>query len=126
MSQEIEAGKSCCSGHQGTVPAGNRSIDPLQKPISGIYTCPMHPEVISETPGDCPLCGMSLEPVVAGTQEQSDAEVERVARRLRWSAVFAIFVTMLSMGPMFGLPLPHGIAHGDPAAGWLEFMLATP
>src|SRR5262245_6878527 len=32
---------------------------------SGLYTCPMHPEVVQDGPGDCPICGMALEPLVA-------------------------------------------------------------
>jgi P-type Cu+ transporter len=34
-------------------------------PAPGTYTCPMHPEVRTASPGSCPKCGMALEPVVA-------------------------------------------------------------
>ncbi|OYV04839.1 MAG: hypothetical protein CFE26_14740, partial [Verrucomicrobiales bacterium VVV1] len=46
---------SCCGGH------GKSAIESAAKP--GQFTCPMDPEVISDTPGDCPKCGMALEQV---------------------------------------------------------------
>ena len=38
---------------------------PAASPVAQKYTCPMHPEVISEKPGKCPKCGMNLVPVKA-------------------------------------------------------------
>ncbi len=59
------------------------------KPVAVTYTCPMHPQYTSDRPGDCPLCGMRLEPVAsAGSKGQpalpaSDAVVvERASREL--------------------------------------------
>ncbi|MCB1061603.1 MAG: heavy metal translocating P-type ATPase [Verrucomicrobiae bacterium] len=55
---EAEAqGGSCCGGGHGPVSADATKAKP------GQFTCPMHPEVISDTPGDCPKCGMALEQV---------------------------------------------------------------
>ncbi len=53
---------------------------------SVIYTCPMHPEVISDKPGACPKCGMALEPKepVAkgpGETEEKNPELENMSRR---------------------------------------------
>jgi Cu2+-exporting ATPase len=36
--------------------------DAAAKPAAILYTCPMHPEVISDKPGKCPKCGMTLVP----------------------------------------------------------------
>jgi YHS domain-containing protein len=45
-----------------------------------IYTCPMHPEVQQDHPGDCPKCGMALEPktVTAGTADEENTELHRI------------------------------------------------
>jgi Cu(I)/Ag(I) efflux system membrane fusion protein len=42
-----------------------------------IYQCPMHPSYTSDRPGECPICGMTLEPVTIGAQGQTHAADER-------------------------------------------------
>ena len=53
--------KECCHSHE------HKPEKPVQKNI--IYTCPMHPEVQQDHPGDCPKCGMALEPVTPTLSE---------------------------------------------------------
>jgi len=63
------------------------------------YTCPMHPEVISDRPGDCPKCGMALEPMgVPDSDEGPNRELIDFTRRLWISAGLAIPLLILSMG----------------------------
>ena len=50
------------------------------------YTCPMHPEIIKNEPGDCPICGMSLEPLVA-TKEEENSELKSMTQRF-WFSLF--------------------------------------
>ncbi|NQX00471.1 hypothetical protein HQ447_07405, partial [bacterium] len=45
---------SCCGGHPQATPSAARP---------GQFTCPMHPEIVADVPGDCPKCGMALEQV---------------------------------------------------------------
>jgi Cu+-exporting ATPase len=100
---------------------------PMAKPMprGTLYTCPMHPEVISQTPGDCPKCGMALEPMdVPAADEGPNPELVDFTHRLWISAVLSIPLLVLSMGPMLGLPLRDWM--GDSAATWVEFILATP
>ncbi len=40
---------------------------PMALAAKQLYTCGMHPQIIREQPGDCPLCGMQLQPVRANT-----------------------------------------------------------
>lgn len=66
------------------------------------WTCPMHPEVVQDGPGDCPKCGMSLEPVTpARTGEaQENPELAMMTRRFWISLAFTMPVFLLSMGHM--------------------------
>lgn len=94
-------------------------------PKGTLYTCPMHPEVVSDRPGDCPKCGMALEPMgIPPADEGPNPELVDFVRRLWVSAILSIPLLALSMGPMFGLPLREAI--GEPQAAFIEFLLATP
>jgi len=89
-----------------------------------IYTCPMHPEVRQVGPGDCPKCGMALEPLdpAAG---QDDTELRDMTRRFWVATVFTAPLLVYVMGNMlFGHPFHRWIS---PAASqWGELALATP
>jgi Cu+-exporting ATPase len=53
-----------------------------------IYTCPMHPEIIQDLPGNCPKCGMALEPRSVEVEEDT-SELDDMTRRFRVSTVLA-------------------------------------
>ena len=83
------------------------------------YTCPMHPEVVNAGPGDCPLCGMSLEPMMPGLEDPAaEAELADMRRRFWVALPFAIGLMGVAMGG-------HAIGH-FPARPWLELVLAMP
>ncbi|MBX5169681.1 heavy metal translocating P-type ATPase [Rhizobium sp. NZLR1b] len=94
-------------------------------PKGTLYTCPMHPEVISDRPGDCPKCGMALEPAgIPPADEGPSPELVDFVRRLWVSAILAVPLLALGMGPMLGLQLREMI--GEPQATYVELLLATP
>ncbi|ULJ74979.1 heavy metal translocating P-type ATPase [Rhizobium gallicum] len=98
---------------------------PKPMPKGTQYTCPMHPEVVSDHPGDCPKCGMALEPMgIPPAEEGPNPELADFTRRLWISAALAIPLLVLSMGPMIGLPLRDAI--GEPLVSFTELLLATP
>ncbi len=89
------------------------------------YTCPMHPQIVRDRPGSCPICGMALEPMGVPTGDEGpNPELVDFTRRFQVSALLAVPLLLIAMGPMVGLPFRHWI--GEPAAVWLEFALATP
>ncbi|TFF17688.1 heavy metal translocating P-type ATPase [Jiella endophytica] len=100
---------------------------PAQEPMPAgtQYTCPMHPEIVEDHPGDCPKCGMALEPMGVPTgDEGSNPELVDFTRRLWVSALCAVPLLVLTMGPMVGLPVREWV--GEQMAVYLEFLLATP
>src|ERR1700704_3664818 len=51
------------------------------------YTCPMHPEIVRDAPGHCPICGMALVPIAGtGAGPADDSELRDLTRRL-WIGV---------------------------------------
>ena len=89
------------------------------------YTCPMHPEIVRDGPGSCPICGMALEPMGVPTGEEGpNPELVDFTRRLWVSGLLSIPLLVITMGPMLGLPVRDWI--GERTAAWLELVLATP
>jgi Cu+-exporting ATPase len=90
------------------------------------WTCPMHPEIMRDVPGACPLCGMALEP--AGVPAELDApnsELIDMTRRFWIALALATPVFVLEMGGHFpGLHLDHLVPM--PISHWIQFGLATP
>lgn len=98
---------------------------PEPMPVGTQYTCPMHPDIITDVFGDCPKCGMALEPMGVPTGEEGpNPELIDFTRRLWISALCAVPLVILVMGPLFGLPMRDWL--GDRLATWMELVLATP
>lgn len=95
--------------------------------LSGVqYTCPMHPEIITNHPGSCPKCGMALEPLITNISEESeDPELKDMRTRFWVSTALALPVFILAM-MMDLLPqyLPNNLSLYT--IQWIEFVLATP
>ena len=90
---------------------------------SAEYTCPMHPQVRQSGPGTCPLCGMSLEPVVAAVRAQASPELQDMTRRFWIALALSVPVFLLEMGSHF-FDLHRRIS--PQASNWVQGALATP
>ena len=101
-----------------------RKASPVAAPSGATWTCPMHPEIVQDGPGDCPICGMALEPVMPAEDAGPNPELLDFTRRFWISAALAVPLLVIGMGGMVGLPVREWI--GEPLAGWLELALATP
>ncbi len=89
------------------------------------WTCPMHPEVVSDRPGACPKCGMALEPRVPASTDAANPELVEMTRRLWIGAAFAGPVVAMAMADMAtGGALGHRL--GAARINWIELALATP
>ncbi|MFO0890935.1 MAG: heavy metal translocating P-type ATPase [Isosphaeraceae bacterium] len=99
---------------------------PAPAPSEGIfYTCPMHPEIVRDTPGSCPICGMALEPMTA-TGDESNPELDDMSRRFRVCLMLSAPLLLLTMGEMVvGQETIARLFPGRSLA-WLQLLLATP
>lgn len=88
------------------------------------YTCPMHPEIQQQGPGNCPKCGMALEPVTFSVEEKNEELID-MSRRFWVSTVLAFPVFILAMiADLLPAWLPDGLSMQT--VQWIEFALATP
>src|SRR6202030_2216392 len=93
---------------------------------AGKYTCPMHPEVISDRPGACPICGMALEPVSPNAVADDHSELDDLTRRFWVGGVVTHLVFLLAMGEMVpGLKQITGTVGGRTSL-LIQFVLSTP
>ena len=108
-----------CCGHRSK-PAATMAADP-----EAVYTCPMHPEVEQVGPGDCPICGMDLEPKFVDMADRGDDGQLRDMQRRFWIGVaLSVPLLILAMGPTVGLAVADWLPAGG--FGWLQLVLATP
>ncbi|SFU64931.1 copper-transporting P-type ATPase [Nitrosospira multiformis] len=110
--------------HAGPPPSGSRPVSEAPQ-----WTCPMHPEIVREGPGDCPICGMALVPIggtglSGGEGEAHDSELRDLAWRLKVGVALSIPLVLVAMAPMMGIHEPFGL--GPRSRGWVEFLLGTP
>lgn len=90
-----------------------------------IYTCPMHPEIRQKGPGNCPICGMALEPEEVSLEEGENPELIDFTKRLKVSVPLTIPLLLLAMSDLIpGQPVQHAIPSWINAA--IQFVLATP
>jgi P-type Cu+ transporter len=93
---------------------------PVQAEAGTIFTCPMHPEIRQDQPGNCPKCGMALEPVLPSHDDEANPELENFKRRFWWTLPLVVVVTLLAM---FG----HSLGWFDMARqSWIELVLTLP
>ncbi|MGO8083067.1 copper-transporting P-type ATPase [Rhizobium leguminosarum] len=88
-----------------------------------IYTCPMHPQIRQNGPGNCPICGMTLEPEEVTTETGPSAELIDMQRRFWIGLVLSLPVLALEMG---GHLTNLAMLLGAQTSNWIQFILATP
>ena len=105
-------------GHQHAAPPPE--APPVPAAEGTVYTCPMHPEIRQSQPGNCPKCGMTLEPVLPALDDEENPELVDFKRRFWWTLPLTVVVTVLAM---FG----HGLGWFDMRTqSWIELVLSLP
>jgi Cu2+-exporting ATPase len=88
------------------------------------YTCPMHPEIIQNTPGNCSICGMDLVPMKP-IEDEENKPYNDLLHKMKIALVFTIPVFIISMMEML---------HNNPLLrimetqkwNWIQFILSLP
>lgn len=93
-------------------------IPDVSSSTSNLYTCPMHPEIQQDHPGDCSICGMSLEPAEI-TEKVDHSEYRDMLRRFWIGLILTIPILILAMGKTFLNFIPERTSH------WIQFILST-
>jgi Cu+-exporting ATPase len=120
----------CSSGCQAKFSASperylNKQDEPEPAPPGTLYTCPMHPEIVQEGPGPCPICGMALEPMGALPEDVPNEELIDFTRRLWVALPLSLIIFAVDMSAhVFGIRLLPFIS--PKAEQWLMLALATP
>ena len=95
------------------------------KAFKGVYTCPMHPEVLQDYPGACPICGMALEPAIAAADTQENHELITMTRRFWFCVILTLPIFLIAMSEIIpGQPLQKIVSHKTLI--WFEFILSMP
>ena len=97
-----------------------KPVAPEQGPAGTQYTCPMHPEIVRDAPGSCPICGMALEPMMPSLDDDENPELTDFRRRFWWTLPLSLAVLALAM---FGHRTTLLSAN---ARTWLELVLTAP
>ncbi|WP_168565062.1 heavy metal translocating P-type ATPase [Crateriforma spongiae] len=121
---------ACCGGGNAGLPVLQIGGDSTPGVSGGdpdaVYICPMHPEIEQVGFGDCPICGMDLEPkqVQVAGDVADDPQYQNMRRRFWIGVALSIPLLILSMGPMIGIPITQWVS--PRVGGWMQWALATP
>ena len=100
--------------------------EPEPMPEGTKYTCPMDPEIITDEPSDCPICGMALEPMgIPAADQGPNPELVDFRRRFWIGAVFTVPLLVLTMGSFIGLGFIREMI-GERLTVWIELAISTP
>jgi P-type Cu+ transporter len=111
-------------------PPSTLEAQPQAKPPSTLeakplFTCPMHPEIVRDRPGACPICGMALEPRVADIADTPNPELVDMTRRFWIGVALGAPVFLLTMGDMLTAgAVSHRLGVGS--FNWIQMVFAIP
>ncbi|HEX3953387.1 MAG TPA: heavy metal translocating P-type ATPase [Stellaceae bacterium] len=107
-------GRRCLTRFEAEPVAFLGGARPAAPAGSGPWTCPMHPEIVRDEAGSCPICGMALEPMHPTADAGDNPELADMTRRFWVGLVLSLPLLVMAMGLT------------PPGAKWIELLLATP
>ena len=93
--------------------------------LGTIYTCPMHPQIRRAAPGNCPICGMALEPLSPVSEGTASPELRDMTRRFWIGTALTVPMVLWEMASHLPAVALHHYVSASPVI-WLEFALSTP
>lgn len=118
------SGKSCCH-HEHKHDVAPKPAPHIAAGGDVTYICPMHPQVRQKQPGNCPICGMTLEPETVSLDEGPDPELIDMTRRFWVAAVLSLPLAVVVMGAHLIPGLSHEFLDA-PLSRWIQMLAATP
>ncbi len=98
---------------------------PTRATAARLWTCPMHPQIVRDGPGSCPICGMALEPLTPSADDEESPELAEMSRRFWVGLALSVPLVIVSMGHVIpGWPLNR--FEGSGVLRWIELCLAAP
>src|SRR6516165_1790182 len=90
-----------------------------------LWTCPMHPQIVREEPGNCPICGMTLEPMTPAAGEAANPELRDMARRFWVSVALSVPLLAIAMAEHFDQAALDALV-SPRLLVWVQLILGTP
>lgn len=88
------------------------------------FTCPMHPEIVRDEAGSCPICGMDLVPMDADLSAE-EKTYQNLIKKFRIAVAFTLPIFLIAMSEMIpGNPL-YGLME-QKYWNWVQFALSIP
>ena len=106
-------------------PAADQTLDFGLGTLDSTYTCPMHPEIVRDAPGSCPICGMALEPRTAALDQEENPELREMSLRFWVSLALSLPLLLIAMSEFIPALNLESIMPMR-GWGWIEMALATP
>jgi len=86
------------SGHEAGCHNHASASSPKTAAPGSQWTCPMHPEIVRDGPGACPICGMALEPMTPGADDGPNPELQYMQRRFLVGVILSLPLLIIEMG----------------------------
>jgi Cu+-exporting ATPase len=98
---------------------------PLVAPGEVLWTCPMHPQIVRNAPGNCPICGMTLEPMTPSAGDTENPELRDMTRRFWVGVALSLPLLAIAMAEHFDRCALDTLL-SPRVAVWVQLLLGTP